>query len=676
MAKSKPIGKSVDATVGDLRSSPINVVHELRTPNPEAVSEGLLPSALPISRILEGDAFDGEAHVRWSDSDSLTVQIGTKDLRLLITVDGEHERELVLEQGPSNSLYVNGMSGGAGPGVHPHIKGSGGRLLSIELVAGEMATGTPDPDRVNPRQIVLRPNLVLALGTRFLRIAGLIVHFEELPELSLFDNGGTFAMPAGSTTVLSGAQLFLPRNAAGIDELTVEQDSGGGSSGLVAPLNRVILTPYAEFIVGAKQYLREARLAPTSRLVLEAGASAGHIEGANGRVADRFWQSGQPVRTPGTIVPLMTHWPLEESERRAVTVNRAIGVNIEMSGQHEFDEVPEASRLEIKAELRDASIYFRTSRHAEVAPDLVLSEGAVASNVNFAAPSVAGPDRADHHHIALKMEPYSVLVNATGSTSLARAAKATIRGDSLQGLELCSAEPAAMDGAQIEAVLVPIGSRRSLSVAQAADSADVFEPHPLTWSHDGGVFGSARSCGDPASLAKRVVSAAAAIRAPAEHAESTERAALLALERATNANSTQALTRAGVRYAALSYRQLHATGRSERIILLAGRILGFGLRIARPTLLWLSMSVFIATWLALGSNAPIDLSLAGVGRFAGAVGNVAVEPSGLVRGVANKSALAEANLEPWSAFSLRVLLALPLGSALLAVARRATWSRG
>jgi len=74
-------------------------------------------------------------------------------------------------------------------------------------------------------------------------------------------------------------------------------------------------------------------------------------------------------------------------------------------------------------------------------------------------------------------------------------------------------------------------------------------------------------------------------------------------------------------------------------------------------------------------DSELEPSVSGLWTFLKLFFDVAIEPSSLIRGASSEGALAQAPLSEAARFAIRVLLALPFGSAVLAILRRTTWTR-
>lgn len=151
--------------------------------------------------------------------------------------------------------------------------------------------------------------------------------------------------------------------------------------------------------------------------------------------------------------------------------------------------------------------------------------------------------------------------------------------------------------------------------------------------------------------------------------------ALHAVEALSKSADGNLMTKAGLRYTRLTFRQTTSKWFSERALLFVGRVLGFGLKIWRALVVWLILSAFTTILVAHQSDREVDFSVGGLVRFVSLLFEVGIEPSSLIRGASSDGALARTNLSEAARFGLRALLALPFSSALLAILRRTTWTR-
>ena len=172
------------------------------------------------------------------------------------------------------------------------------------------------------------------------------------------------------------------------------------------------------------------------------------------------------------------------------------------------------------------------------------------------------------------MEGGSILTDLKGSISLSSADESYLRGSADQGIELCSIGSNCHE-VEAEHVIVPVGERAGPSIAKAAASFSIFEPHRLTWTTQQSLFGVPRGVA-VASFPSRVAVALLAVGRPRSGSDYSRRSrnSLVILDRISSGKFVSTSAKMGVRNAVLVHRQLYSEWRAERFFLFLGRCLG------------------------------------------------------------------------------------------------------
>lgn len=255
--------------------------------------------------------------------------------------------------------------------------------------------------------------------------------------------------------------------------------------------------------------------------------------------------------------------------------------------------------------------------------------------------------------VTLDLDSHGQVVAATGTVRLGRVASSHIAGT--------GGAPGLSPGLKIESVQVSAENLENLSLANATFPVSLSGRRTISALQEHADSVTPMLTGDipgrgpwrlpyrPPGLVREDL---------LMQSEFTRALAALAGERGAPAS-----VRTDLAWSAYRMRNASAPGRTERWVLSAYRLIGYGERAIPPLVLYLGVALLLATLSLHGRD--IDLSLAGVATYLEAFGSWLMTPLHLLR-LTEDPPSAFTLSEPWETFA-RIALAIPFVTAVLAL---------
>lgn len=288
--------------------------------------------------------------------------------------------------------------------------------------------------------------------------------------------------------------------------------------------------------------------------------------------------------------------------------------------------------------------------HTGFPPVLEFDRFAVARDLEFVADS----------SIAVRAKGHAVLSGVTGEFTPVQMNGTTIRGEA-DGFRLAFDEVdpdhQPLRDAELDGVIIPAALQaNTIRTLKSLETARAVTPHNASWR-----------TGTHLGIAARAKVAILSVATPVDQAD--EMSHLIDVSELTTSKARDAATRCEAQIAALNARQIVAASRTERSLLLGGRILGYGLRVWRPVALLLGIALIGLIWTNHDSQfQPFDVG--NIGTFLWQYVKHVLSPLSLLPGVSAADTASALGAVP---LGERIGLSIPFATILVAIRNRARW---
>lgn len=361
----------------------------------------------------------------------------------------------------------------------------------------------------------------------------------------------------------------------------------------------------------------------------------------------------------------------DDGATKAVRVDAVASVSIGFAG----DSARNAGMAEFHVRGRAANVAFSNRMMGAHRATVSFAEGAVGQDLSFDHGGRPG------EHVTLQTGEGSRLSGVSGTVAVT-SLRGSMRGAEEDGFSICrfmdtSPESQPFYDAEITNLRVQEPpDARGRQIVDSARAAKGFTPHLKTW--------------DAQNRTARVwpwIKDTYEHRRDADRSAETIRSNPLAplfavwsrnelweqdlgftddLSTTVHEKSRDAAARCEAQIAVLNARQLCAVKRSERLLLLVGRSVGYGQRLGRPILAGIGVA-FIAT-VAMNFGQPPNFSSESFISFLEEFSTVAQSPVGLLPGV-------ETSAEEPPHWFWQLSVAVPFAAFLLAIRNRTRWTK-
>lgn len=645
--------------------------------------------------------FAGLLTVRAVEGEELEVVIGGGAVHLRILVEGDNP---IINLSFREEVEPKLTGASYGRQVSPSYTNGDHGLRLLEISKPFSSLGEMSFPR---RRVVLRPGHALVSRPVWLWLHGISLHVDA-PPVATPAAGPTLTITGEPPRCLcngEGGVVLAPGNislehAAEVQPIAEVRALGASPhapSSLDCHIDRLRVHTGAHMTILRDRYVNSASLHRPSRLGLAEFCAVVVLEAAS---------PDPEVAVHDDAVSTVVVGP--RSSDHVTAVGRLVGpLRVELQaaqGASAEHDRPGELWIQERADLCTFSTDARWHRPGQP-PTVRWTSGATGSGLRFERTLDEDRDPPREAVLAVHLDERSAIYDASGSVAVRAAARATIDG-SAEGItvdrivdpdrprsgavESTEAEPGQVEeddhaettsegasplpvvedpvfqGAHISRVQIDLASHHGHRILEELREAELVELHHRTWSPNGSPLG----CRSPVaglSLGKRCWHTLAGWPRPS-HSERQQELGLEVLSDVSRSKARSGTVRSGVAHAVLTTRSGRTAFIPERLILLAGRALGFGHRIGRPLAVWLTLSVAVAA-LAMADGG-FDASLSGLGRLFSGSANALAEPAGIVRGVRPEPWLDTQLDRQWMVTGARIVLAVPLGAAVLAIARR------
>ena len=422
----------------------------------------------------------------------------------------------------------------------------------------------------------------------------------------------------------------------------------------------------------------DIEIRPDQRLALVGGSSCAEMRlGSKSRVVLADGSSIQSIAgKSGSEVNVLL--PEEGAAQKQVRVYEISGVAVKFQGSN--DRLPGKAEMLVRGLANTVS--FSNPMIGIHRGTVRFSEGAVGKDLKF--------DH-DHHrgsHVTLHAETGSRLSRISGTMQVT-ALQGSVRGTEGHGFSICrfadlTSPSDLFKGGEITNLVVPPRSApehrhnpMGQQIVDAARGASGFTPHSKTWELQNRTFhfwswvrSSYKSRKDKDSTTATNQSAPwlplTAIVTRNNDWED-DLGFIDDLSGTVHEKSRDAAARCEAQIAVLNARQLSAVRRSERLLLLLGRMFGYGQRLGRPLLA--AVAIAMLATVAMHLSDPLNLSPGNVTDFLRTFANILQSPVGILPGV---NAPAQDDLPHWT---IQLATSVPLAAFLLAIRNRTRWAK-